>query len=813
MKRRENGFSLIEVLIAMAVVSLGLLAVATFQTNLMKESGSNKTRAEALAIAQAQLDQLRNYTEGVDLLHYATPVTTETQFNTAFANTNGATPVNFVDANGAAVTITGTNAVFTPKYQISSGGPAKTVIVSVEWPEKDGTTQSVLLNTRIAWESPGAVGDLASNDAESLVPSPMGRAHLGEGTVSTDTVTSHTVTNNGDNTRAVDDGSGDLKLVVFDSNATEQQVVLTLEKACVSGTCTDFVEISGRVYIDKANQGVVPGNLYVKASDAAYCHLYYTDSGGVVRNVTSATTTANTADSRGDNYDNVGDYEYFDYTCYLGGGWHGNIGLIKTGGLGVHDLACLGDPTSANAYDQPVIGARRAYRAMVHKVDANNTPIRNPNTNMVIYYSAGVADATHIDDQDFVFTSLSGNPTNSDCFSSDDPMTRADATLNGVVGALFEGMPDGFFCLNVQSAYVDPTLYNFNDTAHTGYALNNSCPYDPTDPPTAVNTVSGTVTISSTIAGQEEDIGNNLAIDTSDAEGNCTSPIAFTYNAGAHTYSGSYSCNVYHKGTGWSGYIALSYNKANEDDPNVNCTTTKLNLVNVQSNLANQNFNTCSTGANRTISGNIVVTSATSGLENTVASIIGIDASDSGQNCTKGAFSYSNGAYTAAYTCTVLDAGSGWSGNVGLTTQQAGNRNVSCTTMQRNYANLAADSSGQHFNTCSLTTINTIVISGAATSLSNGKLLTSATITPSGGAPIACTVTNTGGDNRSYSCTTTFTTDTWSGTLTLNASNGSRCCGGGMMSANNSTTKSYNNVAPGNYTYNITVGGGGMMCN
>ena len=802
-----------EVLIAMAVVALGLLAVATFQVDLMKESGSSKSRSEALAIAQADLDQLRNYTNGVALLHYNTPVTTETQFNTVFANTAGT--VNFVDAGNVAIAISGTNAVYSPKYQISTSGPGKIVTITVEWPEKDGTTQNVALNTRLTWQSPLAVGDLASNEAESLIPTPMGHAYLGEGTLTTDIVNAHTVSNFGDNTRTVNDGGGDLKLVVYDGSLTNQQVVLTLRNACISGSCTNFVRISGRVYIDKAAQSVSPGNLFVAASDAAYCHRYYTDSSGAVHNVTNATTTTDTPDSRGTGaalYDNVGDYEYFNYTCYLGGGWHGNIGLLKAGGFGVHDLACLGDPTATNAYDQPVITARRAYRAMVHKVNAGGTPITNPATGLIIYYSAGVADAITLDNQNFVFTSLTGNPTNSDCFSANAPMTRSDSTVSGVVGALFTSMPAGFFCLNHNSSYVDPTLYDFNHTATTGYALSSSCPYDPTDPPTVVNIVSGTVTISSTTTGAESIIGANLRINTSDSDGNCTYPITFTYNSGAHTYTGAYSCNVYHKGTGWSGYINLSYTKASITDPDVTCTTSRINLVNVQSNTTGQNFNTCATGANRTISGNIVVASSTTGLESDLATIVNIDASDSGQNCTKGAFTYSAGYYTSAYTCTVLDHGAGWTGNIAIATQQVNNRNVSCTTSQLNFTNLTADSSGQNFNTCTQTTTNTINISGTAKSISNNKTLTSATITPTAGAAIACTITTTSGDNRSYSCSTTFTTITWSGTLTLYSSNGSVVCHAGVSSGTTSRTEPYTNVNPGSYTYNVTIKGSSGSC-
>ena len=61
MKRTHRGFSLVEVLVAMAVMATGLLAVATFQSDLISGSGTNKARSEALALAQARIEQLRNF--------------------------------------------------------------------------------------------------------------------------------------------------------------------------------------------------------------------------------------------------------------------------------------------------------------------------------------------------------------------------------------------------------------------------------------------------------------------------------------------------------------------------------------------------------------------------------------------------------------------------------------------------------------------------------------------------------------------------------------------------------------------------------
>ena len=343
MKRATKGFSLIEVLIAMAVMALGLLAVATFQTDLLKNSGTNKARSEALALAQARMDQFRNYSDSAS---------TQSEFDVTFATTTG-----YV----AETTITGVNAVFTPKYKITgTAGSTKSVEVVINWTDQDGTSENVTLNSQLGWESPRAVGDLINNDAGTLIPSATGRARLGEGTIDPNAPGVTLQSNNGDGTQTYQDNN-DLKLIYGLNADGTMDVVLTLADACKTGTCTNFVTIKGRVYIDTATQNTLqPSDVFVKASDAAYCSRYYT-TGGTTANVTSTTSKGDTPNTAN------GNYEYFDYTCYLGGGWYGNIGVLLTGGIALTDKICLGDPTSQNGWEKPVIAARRAYRGMIYK--------------------------------------------------------------------------------------------------------------------------------------------------------------------------------------------------------------------------------------------------------------------------------------------------------------------------------------------------------------------------------------------------------------------------------------------------------------
>ena len=60
-KSRTRGFSLIEVLIAVVVVSLGLLALASLQSALIRSASDAKAQSLAMAIAKQKIEQLAAY--------------------------------------------------------------------------------------------------------------------------------------------------------------------------------------------------------------------------------------------------------------------------------------------------------------------------------------------------------------------------------------------------------------------------------------------------------------------------------------------------------------------------------------------------------------------------------------------------------------------------------------------------------------------------------------------------------------------------------------------------------------------------------
>lgn len=554
-RHRQRGFGFIEILVTMGVLAVGILGVATLNGVITRTSADNKTRAEALSIAQSRLEEMRNYTNSAASL---------TEFNTLYADVT--------DGNSTA--IAGVNAAFTRTETITTSGSRKEVVVEVAWTDAEGAGQDVGLNGELLYVPPRSVGDTALEAGASLVDAPTGRARLGEGELPEGATT----TDNGDGTSLYEDDSDDLMLVF------EDQIVLTLALACQTedGTCLDFVKIKGTVYIDTANQNIDPGDVAVIASDAAFCARYYHDASNNLVKVTYATTSALTTAN--------GDYEYFHYTCYLGGGWHGNVGLLLAGGIGSRDKICVGDPTSANAWEEPVMASRRAYRGMLYKIDLaeDDGKEKIAGTNLTRYYSQGVADQTELPvpasgdaGHDFVLTDLNPNNADSDSCIDDGIMVRSDSNVNGTAGDLFAGVPTDWVCLN------DGLLDSY-DTAVFGHET--SCPYDPTDPPTDKWEISGGLRVTADETTANADIVAAVGLVTSDGPGNCRisyGGVFDVWNYQGSYYETNYSCDVFDWGSGWSGYVEMVYT-------GMTCTSDSFTKTNLAANSSSNNLYDCS---------------------------------------------------------------------------------------------------------------------------------------------------------------------------------------------------------------------------
>lgn len=143
-----RGISLIEAVVALAVVAFGMLAYVGIQSTLRLNSDVAKQRAEAVRIAQEAIEQWRAYTHiesDAGSTDYAEIATVGTESITgATTNTTYALDRTVVD---------------------SAGTPAeprmKTLVVDVGWQDRNGDPQSVRLSTTIAAVPPELGGALS----------------------------------------------------------------------------------------------------------------------------------------------------------------------------------------------------------------------------------------------------------------------------------------------------------------------------------------------------------------------------------------------------------------------------------------------------------------------------------------------------------------------------------------------------------------------------------------------------------------------------------------------------------------------------
>ncbi len=178
-RRTLGGFSIVEALITVLILSTGLIALAKFNGTITQDSAHAKNRTEAANFAQAKLEELRNYQ-------------TLTDFDAI--------------ADGADVPSTGMvglNQTFTRSWTVKTDANSKTVTMQVSWPDKNGvlfssdqdyTVELVSIIARIDPARP-ALSPLASGTTTTMAPvTTTTTTTLAPDTTTTTTSTSSTST-------------------------------------------------------------------------------------------------------------------------------------------------------------------------------------------------------------------------------------------------------------------------------------------------------------------------------------------------------------------------------------------------------------------------------------------------------------------------------------------------------------------------------------------------------------------------------------------------------------------------------------------
>lgn len=181
MRRRSlhaaAGVSLIEALVALAVMAFGILGVAGVQATLRANGDFSKQRSEAVRLAQQAIEQARTFT--------------------VLTSPGGASPppaYGDIISTAQPIEITSPlyNTTFLLQRQVSAApvGNARTLVVTVSWTDRTGQTPFVSLSTNIAGIAPELGGTLmlagdvaAAQQGQSRNPAiPQGAVDQGNGT-------------------------------------------------------------------------------------------------------------------------------------------------------------------------------------------------------------------------------------------------------------------------------------------------------------------------------------------------------------------------------------------------------------------------------------------------------------------------------------------------------------------------------------------------------------------------------------------------------------------------------------------------------
>ena len=157
MPASSRGFSLIEALVAWAIVGFGLLAIAKLQMTFVTNADHAKQRSEAVRLGEERIEQLRSFE----------------QLSTALNR------FAYQDIVTGSDTVSGyaSNASYTRNWTVtdSSSAAFKTIALSTSWQDRQGATQTVSFQSTIARLDPKASASLKFPAAGSPVKKPKDR--------------------------------------------------------------------------------------------------------------------------------------------------------------------------------------------------------------------------------------------------------------------------------------------------------------------------------------------------------------------------------------------------------------------------------------------------------------------------------------------------------------------------------------------------------------------------------------------------------------------------------------------------------------
>lgn len=159
--KKNSGFSLIEVMLAVLVLSIGILAVSKLQTSLIRSGADANNRAKAAAIAERKIDDLRRFIGITDPIpgSWSASLTSPTSvfFDQIVTDQGGLIgPGSLADDPAFSITWAVNDYYYPTELSAPQLTPMgvkadfKKVSVLVSWVDVGNTTQNITLDTMIA---------------------------------------------------------------------------------------------------------------------------------------------------------------------------------------------------------------------------------------------------------------------------------------------------------------------------------------------------------------------------------------------------------------------------------------------------------------------------------------------------------------------------------------------------------------------------------------------------------------------------------------------------------------------------------------
>ena len=164
--RLQRGLSLVEVFVALLVLSVGLIALAKLQVDLVRGGGDSRARAAGLAVAEAKIEDLRTFSLKQAAASVTWPVSTGQPVAWSMIADNAGGRIAASSFNQAEVQY---NLSWTSTVQATDGPVAggsnqslfKVVGVNVSWTGPDNIAQTVTATASIP-DTPPSLTALAS---------------------------------------------------------------------------------------------------------------------------------------------------------------------------------------------------------------------------------------------------------------------------------------------------------------------------------------------------------------------------------------------------------------------------------------------------------------------------------------------------------------------------------------------------------------------------------------------------------------------------------------------------------------------------